>query len=141
MLGGSISPCIVCKKAKKPCSFAPAPGSKAAPFSVGDDVVVPRGSTVRRTVSKRARSPSAEEEVEVVVPAVNKRVRRAARPSSPVAGPSAEEPGSSAEYKAELARLEQAYLDSGLKVHKARLDHVRNRAALADHMGIPVTDI
>jgi hypothetical protein len=77
----------------------------------------------------------------VVVPAVNKRVRRVARRLSPVAGPSSEEPGSSAEYKAELARLEQAYLDSGLNVHKAWLDHVRNRAALADHLGIHVTDI
>jgi hypothetical protein len=54
MLGGFISPCIVCKKAKKPCSFVPAPGSKAAPVSVGDDVVVPWGSTVRRTALKRA---------------------------------------------------------------------------------------
>jgi hypothetical protein len=139
MLGGSISPCIVCKKAKKPCSFAPTPGSKAAPLSVGDDVIVPRESSGKRAVQKRGRSPSVE--VEVVLPAASKRVRRAARRSSPVAGPSAEESGSSAEYKAELARLEKAYLDSGLKVHTARLNHVRNRAALADHMGIPVTDI
>lgn len=141
MLGGNISACIVCKKGKKPCSFAPAAGSRAAPLSVGDDVVVPRESRGTRAAAKRARSPSPEEEVEVVAPAVHKRVRRAARRSSPVAGPSSEYPGSSAEYKAELARLEQAYLDSGLKIHQARLNHVRNRAALADHMGIPVTDI
>jgi hypothetical protein len=139
MLGGSISPCIVCKKAKKPCSFVPTPGSKAAPLSVGEDVVVLRGSSGKRAAQKRGRSPS--EEIEVVLPASTKRVRRAARPSSPVAGPSSEGPESSVEYKAELARLEQAYLDSGLGVHMARLKHVRNRAALADHMGIPVADI